>query len=386
MEILLITNLYPNPLDPRRCTYNEFQFKALGEQTSLEIVCPVAWTQRLAYRFQRRLAALDSCRSWDGIPVHYPAYYYVPKILEWIRGVTMTLSILGTCRRILRGHVPQAIVGTFAFPDGFAAVAIGRLTGLPAIIKVVGTDVDSLDKRGLRRRVSLWGLRRARRIVSVSPYLKSKLVEHGIEPTKIAVVYKGVDANIFRLRESAAARQELGLPLQGNIVLFVGRLHRDKGLAELVSREVLAACQRMAARIVIIGEGPDRPYLEQEIRSRSLQDHVHLTGQMAPAQIATWMAAADCLCLPSYHEGQPNVILEALACGLPGVATRVGGIPEVVNDRTGVLVAVHDAADLARGVEEALQKTWDRTQVRGSSPTMSWAESAAAFKEAVLGN
>jgi teichuronic acid biosynthesis glycosyltransferase TuaC len=385
VEILLITNLYPNPLDPRRCTYNEFQFKALGETTSLAIVCPVAWTQRLAYRFQRRLAALDSCRSWDGIPVHYPTYYYVPKTLEWIRGVTMTFSILGACRRALRGHAPKAIVGTYAFPDGFAAVAIGRLTGLPAVIKVVGTDVDSLDKRGLRRSMSLWGLRRARRIVSVSPYLKSKLVEHGIEPAKVAVVYNGVDSNTFRLRDAASARQELGLSLQGNIVLFVGRLHRDKGLAELISPESLAACQRMAARIVIIGEGADRSYLEQEIRDRSLQDQVRLTGQMAPAQIATWMAAADCLCLPSYHEGQPNVILEALACGLPVVATRVGGIPEVVNERTGVLVAAHDAADLARGLEESLLKTWDRNEVRGRSPTMSWAESAAAFRETVLG-
>ena len=385
MEILLITTLYPNPLDPRRCTYNEFQFRALGEKTSLAIVCPVAWTQRLAYRFQRRLAALDSCRTWDGIPVRYPTYYFVPKILESIRGLTMTLSILGTCRRVLRGHSPKAIVGTFAFPDGFAAVAIGRLTGLPAVIKVVGTDVDSLDQRGLRRSMSLWGLRRARRIVSVSPYLKDKLVEHGIEPAKVAVVYNGVDADVFGVRDPAVARRELGLAPHGKIVLYVGRLHRDKGLAELVSPESLAACARVGARIVIIGEGPDRPYLEQQILDRSLQDRVHLAGQMAPPRIATWMAAADCLCLPSYHEGQPNVILEALACGLPVVATRVGGIPEVVNERTGVLVAVHDAGDLARGLEETLLRDWDRNQVHRSSPTMSWAESAAAFKETVIG-
>ena len=380
----MITNLYPNPLDPRRGIWNEGQFKALAETTSLAIVCPVQWTERMTYRFQRRLAALDACSSWDGIPVRYPTYYYVPKVLEWIRGFTMTLSILGACRRALRGHAPKAIVGTFAFPDGFAAVAIGRLMGFPAVVKVVGTDVETLDERGLRRSMSLWGLRRARRIVSVSPYLKGKLVEHGIEPAKVAVVYNGVDADIFGLRDQAAARQELGLSPQGRIVLFVGRLHRDKGLAELVSPESLAACDRMAARIVIIGEGPDRAYLEQEIRERSLQDRVHLAGQMAPPQIATWMAAADCLCLPSYHEGQPNVILEALACGLPVVATSVGGIPELVNERNGVLVAAQDAVDLARGLEEALPRTWDRSQVRRSSPTMSWAESAAALKEAVL--
>ena len=384
MELLLVTNLYPNPLDPRRCTYNEGQFKALAETTSLALVCPLQWTERIAYRLQGRVSEIDECRSWDGIPVSYPTYWYVPKVLEWIRGWTMTLSILGTCRRVVRGEAPKAIVGTFAFPDGFAAVAIGRLMGLPAVIKVVGSDVHTLDVRGLRRRLSLWGLRHARRIVSVSPYLKDKLVEHGIEPGKVSVVYNGVDGSIFGIRSAAEARRELGLPSEANIVLFVGRLHRDKGLAELISAEVIDVCERMDAQVAIVGEGPDRAHLEEQIRARSLQRRVRLLGQMAPAQVSQWMAAANCLCLPSYAEGQPNVILEALACGIPVVATRVGGIPELVNERTGVLVEPRDPSGLARGLEAALRRTWDRAEVRSSSPAMSWAESAAAFKDAIL--
>ena len=105
---------------------------------------------------------------------------------------------------------------------------------------------------------------------------------------------------------------------------------------------------------------------------------------MNPAQIATWMGAADCLCLPSYHEGQPNVILEALSCGLPVVATRVGGIPEVVGEHNGALVEPRQPADLARGIEAALGRTWDRGEIHARCPAKSWAESAAGMRAAIL--
>jgi teichuronic acid biosynthesis glycosyltransferase TuaC len=384
MELLVITNLYPNPVEPRRCTYNEWQFKALAAIMPMTVVCPVSWTQRLRYRSQGRLAALEGCREWDGIPVRYPTYYFVPKVLAWLRGWMMTLSILRECKRVLRGRSPKAVLGAFAFPDGFAAVAIGRMAGLPAVIKVVGSDVDSLDEGGLRRRLSLWGLRRANAIVSVAPYLKDKLVEHGIAADKVSVVYNGVDSEVFRPRDPLSARAELGLAAQQRTVLFVGRLDRDKGFAELLSAEVIAACERNGAQIAIIGEGAYGASLHQQVAARSLQDRVRLLGLMNPAQIATWMGAADCLCLPSYHEGQPNVILEALSCGLPVVATRVGGIPEVVGPHNGVLVEPHRPDDLARGIQAALGRTWDRGGIHASCPAKSWAESAAGMRAAIL--
>jgi glycosyltransferase involved in cell wall biosynthesis len=386
MRLLVVTNLFPNPLEPLRSTFNERQIAALARTAPLSVVCPVSWRAKLAYRSAGTLARLRACREWNGIPVRYPTYYYVPGVMAWSRGWTMTASILGECLAAVRRDRPQAILATWAFPDGFAAVVVGRLTGLPVVIKVHGTDVENLTVGALRRRLSIWALARARRVVSVSRHLRDELVGHGIPADRVAIVHNGVDAETFQARDRSEARRELGTPLDARIVLFVGSLKVDKGVLDLFDPRVVEAAQVAGARIVIIGDGPLRRQCEREIAQRSLESRVALLGGQRPAQIAEWMNAADCLCLPSHHEGRPNVILEALCCGLPVLATGVGGIPEIVNEQNGILVGARRPGELARGITAFFARQWDRAAVRRTSPARSWAASAAALEKEIAGS
>lgn len=383
MSLVVVTNLFPNPREPQRSTFNERQLLALAQTEPVEVVCPVSWVQKIRFARRGELATIHACRSWRGIPVRYPTYVYMPRFLAWSRGVTMALSIAGACLASVRVVKPRAILATWAYPDGFAAVLVGRFLRLPVVIKVHGSDVESLREPGLRTSMALWGLRRAAHVVSVSRYLRDRLLGHGIAPSAISVVHNGVDAEVFQPRGKQAARGELGVEPGRRLVLYVGNLKADKGLLDLLHPDAIDACREARARVAIIGAGPLRPRLEREIRDRALAEDVLLLGSRPPAEIARWMNAADCLCLPSHHEGIPNVILEALSCGLPVLATRVGGIPEVVGEGAGLLVEAMRPGALATGLRSVLAREWDRAAVRASNPAGGWAQSAASLKAAI---
>ena len=382
MTLLVVTNLFPNPLEPQRSTFNERQLLALAQREPLQVIAPVDWVRKLAFLRRGRLGELRRCRDWRGLPVRYPTYWYVPKFLAWTRGFTLALSLLPAMVGAAR---PRAILATWAYPDGFAALLIGRALRVPVTIKVHGSDVESLDEGGWHAALARWALRRADGVVSVSRYLRDRLLAHGVDPARIAVVANGVDADGFRPGDRGAARSELGLAGEGRLVLYVGNLKADKGLPELVDPRVVAACREAGASLAIVGDGPYRAVLERRIREEGLADSIRLLGRLPPERIARWMNAADCLSLPSHHEGIPNVILEALSCGLPVVATRVGGIPEVLDPAGGVLVEPRDPVSLAEGIRAALGARWDRDAVRTSCPAGDWDASADALLNAIKG-
>ena len=384
MNLLVITNLFPNPVEPLRSTFNERQLTALANTSTLVVISPISWITKLRYCARGSLEKVNACRTWNGIPVHYPTYYYLPKIIAWPRGLTMAASILWRCIRSSRDNRSNVIFATWAFPDGFAAVTVGRLIGLPVVIKVHGSDVESLGVKGLARRMSLWGLVRASKVISVSSYLKEKLIEHGIAREKLAVVYNGVDAELFSMQDQITSRNELGLDPGRKTILYVGNLKSDKGLLDLIHAISHETCRRLNPYLVIIGGGPLKYKLEQQVKALAIEGNVQLLGRKSPAEIAKWMNAADCLCLPSHHEGIPNVILEALSCGLPILATRVGGIPEIVNAANGVLIHPQQPGELAEGIVHILGRRWDRSAVRSSSPAKSRAESAATLEQELM--
>jgi glycosyltransferase involved in cell wall biosynthesis len=110
--------------------------------------------------------------------------------------------------------------------------------------------------------------------------------------------------------------------------------------------------------------------MDQELRQRAsesdLKGRVLFTGPEPPHQIARWLAASDVFCLPSHSEGCPNVIIEALSCGRPVVATDVGGIPELIGPRCGILVPPQNPAQLVQGLSKALDKSWDQEKIAAS--------------------
>jgi glycosyltransferase involved in cell wall biosynthesis len=247
-------------------------------------------------------------------------------------------------------------------------VHLGRRAGLPVAIKVHGSDIRGLDRFPGRRRRTAETLRRADAVIAVSRDLADQVVGLGADPARVTVVHNGVDARTFHPGPRREARRRLDLEDVAPIILFVGHLAHVKGLDYLIDACAGLARDGVAFRCYLIGKGPSEDALKQQIARQGLDDRVFLPGPRDHAELADWYRAADVLALPSRSEGYPNVLLEAQACGLPFVASRVGGIPEIAERGVGRLVPVGDVAQLAQSLRAAIAEARDRPA--GGTPAL----------------
>jgi teichuronic acid biosynthesis glycosyltransferase TuaC len=207
----------------------------------------------------------------------------------------------------------------------------------------------------------------------------------GVEPSRVDVVYNGVDAKLFFPRDRAAARVRLGLPLDKKIVLYVGRLEKEKGVIDLLEawHGVFKQTPTMNAELVLVGNGSARA--EAETYQSHLNGGIRLTGARPLPEIPDWLAACDVLTLPSWNEGTPNVVLEALASGRRVVATDVGGIPDLldpegIGDTTlGRMVSKQQPAALAAALVRTLEEWYDPQVLASRGSHGDWAKSASAL-------
>jgi glycosyltransferase involved in cell wall biosynthesis len=199
-----------------------------------------------------------------------------------------------------------------------------------------------------------------------------------------ALVPNGVDLDLFRVRERAAARAELGVPEGGSVVLVAGHLIPRKD--PLFALRAFRAGAPVDARLVFVGEGGLRGALEREIAEHGLAPRVSLVGEASPERLATWYAAADCLLLTSRREGRPNVVLEALASGRPVLATDAGGTRELLagsDALEGFLVpaeAARDPDEVGRRLGALLARSHDPERLRASVAGLSWEGSLDALE------
>jgi glycosyltransferase involved in cell wall biosynthesis len=194
-------------------------------------------------------------------------------------------------------------------------------------------------------------------LIAVGPSTADQAVMLGAERSKIQVIRSGVDTDHFRPRERGAARERLGITDEAKLVLFVGNLEPRKAVHVLI--EALALVRRLVPVVLdVVGPGESagaddqEPMLRQLAQERGVGSAVKFTGRVDDAELLDWYAAADVFALPSLSEAQGIVALEAMACGLPVVASRVGGLAEAIeDDRTGFLVPAGDVVALAGRLE-----------------------------------
>jgi glycosyltransferase involved in cell wall biosynthesis len=279
----------------------------------------------------------------------------VPRIGETAArtlGARAALARAGGCVDLVHGH--------FLLGVGPAAVRLARRLGVPAVLTAHGTDVRFLES-GLpprRRDEILAACGSASTVIAVSGDLAGRLERLGVPSSSLEVLSMGVDASLYAPADREAARRTVGIPADARVVLFVGRVTPEKGVLVLAD-----AVARLAEPVVTVAAGaPDvRP------------DGVRLLGVLEPGVLATWLAAADVVCLPSFSEGMPVSVAEALAAGRPVVASAVGGIPEQIESAlNGLLVPAGDAAALAAALDEALRREWSPAALRASSRRFWW--------------
>jgi glycosyltransferase involved in cell wall biosynthesis len=224
-------------------------------------------------------------------------------------------------------------------------------------------------------------LRSAGHWCAVSADLVSRMDQLAGEPGRGVLVPNGVDAELFRPRDRGEARRELALEPQRALVLVVGHLiERKDPLLALATFEALPSELRSRAHLVFVGRGPLEAALRAEIARRHAGERVTLAGEVSPSALAAWYAAADLLLLCSMREGRPNVVLEALSCGTPVLATDAGGTAELLAGLDGMLARTRDPAQLAALAAQLLERPRDAQRLSQHVRGLSWDKSFEALE------
>ena len=357
MRLLLITNVFPRPNQPNKGVFNLDMVRALARDHDIHVVSPISWVDEGRERWKGKGAMASERRAViDGIEIRYPRFFYPPKVLRAHYGRFLWLSTRGTIRRMLKAHPPDVVLGYWVHPDGEVAVRAAREAGVPSVILEGGSSVLVLSRDPSRRRCIQRVLQSASAVVTVSHDLRSKVIELGIASGAIHVVNRGVDVSIFSPGERAEARRRLGIPVEGRVLVWIGRMVHVKGLDILLEACSFLHARGVKFRLYLVGSGPLQQSLEAESRSRGLSGIISFVGQQSHKQLPDWYRAADLTLLPSRSEGIPNVLRESLACGTPFVASHVGGIPELSGEPWGRLVPPENPVALAEAVARGLSE------------------------------
>ncbi len=380
MRLLAVTSIFPNSEMPNYAPYTRQQCVALAAQCDLDVLATLPWlpggrfTRRWTY-WGSNFESVPSVEEVDGMWVERARFLRIPGAVPLAAGL-YAASIWGKLRARRR---PDAILATWAFPDGVAAWLFGRQARVPTYVQVIGSDINVVAQQRWPRAQLRRVLPRAAGVFAVSEALAEQVVALGVSPERVHIVPTGVNKRLFHPRPRSQARVAVGLPQDARVLLFVGRLQREKGLAELAE-----AFRAVAGRayLVLVGEGPFRGSCERLLSSCA--ERVIFAGDQPLDAVRTWMCAADAVVLPSYREGTPNVVLEALACGRRVVATAVGGIPELVRSAVqGVLVPPQSATALRQALDSVLKEDYDPEQVARSSSLLDWGDNAQRILDVI---
>ncbi|HVY36613.1 MAG TPA: glycosyltransferase [Polyangia bacterium] len=380
MRVLVVTKIYPNAAEPLSAPFNRQQMAALSRRCSVEVLATVPWFPGAAWvrAGSRADAVIPDREIIDGIPVVHPRTPYVPRYGHTLSAGLYAATIWPEVRA-RRGQF-DVMLGCWAYPDGVAVATLGQALGVPTVVKVHGSDLDLLSARPSLRWQMARALPQADRLVAVSRSLVESAVALGVDRARVDLVMNGVDTGLFHPRDRAEARAALGHGGdRRRWIVCVSRLRPDKGTLDLVTAFTALAAERDDLVLALVGDGESRGAVENALRP--FGDRIILAGARPLAEVPLWMGAADVVTLPSHHEGTPNVLLEALACGRRVVATRVGGIPDVVNDPAlGTLVPVADPAALAPALRDAALTDYDPGAVAALGARGGWDDSAAKLE------
>ena len=371
MKIAVITRYFPSSAEPWQGRSAYQTLRVLARKADVRVFYPNASYPSLLKPRSRGYDKLDASFSPPDVKASYYNYPALPLLTRPFNGWATARAVLPA----VRDFAPDLIYSCFLYPDGYAALKIGKKLHVPAVAMSIGSDINRIGDPVTAmhtRKV----LRETDFLVAVSSNLRDKAVTMGASPEKARAVVNGCDLSVFHPMDRLAARQRLHIDPVAEAVLYIGRMDVKKGLRELVEAAALLHPERANLHVYMVGEGPDRPLIKYAIQAHNATSYIHTLPGCAFDEVAVWMAAADLVTLPSYMEGCPNVVLEALASGRPVVATKVGGIPEIMSGECGRLVPPGDSTALAQALALVLDKRWD-TEAISAHGSRSWETVAA---------
>lgn len=377
MHILTITSLFPNSLQPLHGIFIQNRMenytKKYGHKWS--VIAPIPFYPKLPFATIKeydRYARIPSFENSRGYPVYHPRYLVTPKVGMRYYGSWFTQGILKKVIQIHAENPIDLIDGHYVYPDGQAAVDLGRKLGVPVILSARGTDLSLFPRFPAIRKKIVNILSKSNHLICVSNELKKIGIELGLSEKNISVIGNGIDANRFQIGDKNFARQKLKLPTHKKIILSVGRMNALKGFHILI--KALAKLPNPKDYLLIIaGEGEEKKSLINLTRELEIEEQVLFPGGILNEALPTWYQAADLFALASSREGWPNVICEAQACGLPVVATPITGIRSIISEPyMGLFVDSREAESFAKTFLEAFTVNWDFQKIAEKGKERTW--------------
>lgn len=354
MKILWVTSVYPSDEKPGLGVFHETQVQALIRLgVEVTVICPVPRnTTLIRYVRKQYRANQDIPFKYlrKGVTVYRPPYLALPGQLRWAQPDKRIASSILTTMADYEIE-PDLIHAHFAMPSGGATKIVAEQKKLPWILTLHGSDVNiypfysSGAKKAFEQAVQ-----GANQVLAVGDSLKSKTKAlTGRESTVLPI---GIDLSQFQpiSETKMELRRRLNLPENKKIVVFVGRLTKAKGVFELAhSLEWLSN----DVAVLFIGDGPAKENLRKH---PEFNRRVYLTGQVENESIKDYLLASDVFALPSYTEGMPTVVIEALALKVPVICTAVGGVPELFGEHRQLLIDSKSVSSLVNRINDILYR------------------------------
>lgn len=379
LRVLTLSSLFPDASRPNFGVFVERQALGLAAKPDVELklVAPLGlppWPLSRRGHYGR-LATLPRHEDWKGIETWRPRFLNLPGTAGRFHARMLERALAPLLTRIRDSFAFDVIDASFFFPDGLAAVALGRRFGVPVSIKARGADIHHWGRASATGKQVIAAGRAADGLLAVSQAMKADMAALGIPADRIRVHHTGVDLARFAPCDQAETKAALGIA--GPLVVSVGALIPRKGHDIVID----AIATLPGVTLVIAGDGPERPRLTAQVARLRLTDRVKLLGSVAHAELPPLLAAADVMALASSSEGLANAWVEALVSGAPIVIPDAGGAREVVTVPAAGRIAERTPQAFAAAIGELLSAPPPREQVRAAAAGFTWEANTAALHD-----
>jgi len=395
--------IFLSPLFPDKFNKNKgiFAFKIVQNlQTAgvyVKVIAPVAYSPVPLWFNEkwRNMGRVPWKEIINGVEIFHPRFLCLPggKYDDWnmrlmYRSLLPAISIFNEAARF------KVIHSYGLLPTGYVGQLIAEKMGIFSVCTAIGSDVNMVGQKpaGVFDKAR-YTLKNTHTMVAVGRELAEQADKLCENTREIKVIYEGVDDSMFDTTRISLqrAKTKLGFKSNDRIILYVGRLIRQKGIYELINAFTKVSEKYPSAYLVLVGSGKDKKALTTLVETRGLQSKVIFAGQLLHAELVWWYAACEISVLLSYHEGVPNVIKEAMSCGKPIVATKAIGIAELVeNGENGILVEPRNSDEAAAAMIKLLDDPGMAMRMGNYGRNLikkdwaGWEQTAHSYKEVYL--
>lgn len=352
-RVLIISHQYPSEQDPTPGIFIHRHVQALNKLgMNYRIVSPLPWAPKILWVNPRwrYYGTIPNEEVFEGISVRRVPYVVIPfKPYYPYLGLSMALSLIPTLKKIRNEFYFDLIHCHTVTPDGLASIKLGKYFDVPTICTARGSDLYEYVHRSKQYfNLSIQVLKKSSTLICLTNKLASYAIKLTDGVVKPKMIYNGVDQEMFfPIEDNVNLRDELNLPKGRRLLCFVGRIEPEKGIRELYEAFRRVALLIKDVDLVCVGVGPWEKCMREKMLKDNLDSRIFLPGKVTHTQVAKYMQASNVYVFPSYNEGMPNSLLEAMACGLPCIASDVGGIPEAIDHgMNGLLLRPHDTEQL----------------------------------------